>query len=872
MKKIISLLLSAILISSCIPVFAAETVDGRCLIYVATDGNDAADGSIETPLATLTAARDKIRELKKTGQYPKGFTVYVRGGNYNVSEGLVLENEDSGTATAPITYRAYGDEKVTFTGGVSVSGKNFEKVSDPAILGRIVEKEARNEVYMLDLSKYGVTQIDDPFWPGGYSYGNSFIKAGVITGKPSAASIEVLFNGKAMTIARYPNEGNMKVSEVTVPGWDFNEPDIGHPGDPMSFTVTDDRISYWTEAAENSILLYGFWKLDYADQTIPLSKIDAEKKELTTKHSSCFSTKMGREFYAFNLLEEIDVPGEYYIDQQSKILYLYPSAPIVSADITITLSDQTLFTLKNTEYINIRGLNVVGSRTHAYTISGGKYNEISDCEISYTAQRAVRIVDGYRNGIRNCYVHDVEGGIELNSNNEAFYTLIATENYAENNHVERFSRLSATYVSGIGVGGVGNIARNNKIHDGPHLAIDFSGCLNKIMYNEIYDVVKASDDAGAIYGGLNWTMRGVEIKYNYIHDIVKDTTLTGTAGLGGIYLDGGQCETIMVGNVFENIQGQGIWINGGQDNVAINNVFIDCTQGVLINDIMTVIDFEENTTWYDRLEAATYVNSEAYKERFPKTAKMLELSDEEKKKPYGNICLNNLAFRGTVVNKQLPRLRTATQEYADITQNLEATTDPGFVDLANKDYTIKKDSDVFEQLPGFETVAFKRMGLLSKRAETRVQDSKILVIDSPYSFVNGEKVMIDEENAAVVAFVKDGVTYVPLRFIAEVLDADVEWNEETDEVTVTGAQMSLTIPANGTEAKKSGEDYTLSNPTMVMNDRTLVPLREISELFEKSVFWHPSGFICVSDDEALFDEKGSDDELIRHLYALLNIY
>lgn len=51
------------------------------IIYVANTGNDENDGTIDSPLKTLEKARDKVREIISSGNYPDGgITVYLRGG------------------------------------------------------------------------------------------------------------------------------------------------------------------------------------------------------------------------------------------------------------------------------------------------------------------------------------------------------------------------------------------------------------------------------------------------------------------------------------------------------------------------------------------------------------------------------------------------------------------------------------------------------------------------------------------------------------------------------------------------------------------------------------------------------------------------
>jgi len=88
---------------------------------VATDGSDAGPGTKEKPFATLSRARDAVRELKKGGQ-TRDLVVLVRGGTYRLKEPLVFGPEDSGTEKFAITYAAASGEKPVLSGGRLITG------------------------------------------------------------------------------------------------------------------------------------------------------------------------------------------------------------------------------------------------------------------------------------------------------------------------------------------------------------------------------------------------------------------------------------------------------------------------------------------------------------------------------------------------------------------------------------------------------------------------------------------------------------------------------------------------------------------------------------------------------------------------------
>lgn len=91
-----------------LPTFASEKKE----IYVSPNGSDNSEGDIGSPLATLTAAKEKA---KKPGS---GATVYFREGTYTISETVRFDESDS----SDVTYKAYNGERVVFTSGVPYTG------------------------------------------------------------------------------------------------------------------------------------------------------------------------------------------------------------------------------------------------------------------------------------------------------------------------------------------------------------------------------------------------------------------------------------------------------------------------------------------------------------------------------------------------------------------------------------------------------------------------------------------------------------------------------------------------------------------------------------------------------------------------------
>jgi len=102
----------------------------------------------------------------------------------------------------------------------------------------------------------------------------------------------------------------------------------------------------------------------------------------------------------------------------------------------------------------------------------------------------------------------------------------------------------------------------------------------------------------------------------------------------------------------------------------------------------------------------------------------------------------------------------------------------------------------------------------------------------PTVFYNGEKIKFDQ-----IPVIDNGRTLVPLRAIFEKIGAQVEWDGETQTVTATKDDVTVSLTIDNTQAVKNGEEITLDVPAKIINGRTLVPVRFISDCFGVDVAW-----------------------------------
>jgi hypothetical protein len=249
----------------------------------------------------------------------------------------------------------------------------------------------------------------------------------------------------------------------------------------------------------------------------------------------------------------------------------------------------------------------------------------------------VNISGGDHNGVFGCDIYEIgNGGISISGGNRE--KLQPAGHYADNNHIHRYGRWNRMYQSAISMSGVGNRASHNLIHDAPHIAISFGGNDHIMEYNEIHNVCYESNDAGAIYAGRDWTMRGTVIRHNFLHHI------NGFEGRGcvGVYLDDMLCGIKIYGNTFYKVT-RAAFIGGGRDCIVENNIFVECKPALHIDSrAMGWASDSVNTTMKDRLLAMPYKDP-LWTERYPE---LINILDDEPAAPKGNVVARNVCYGG----------------------------------------------------------------------------------------------------------------------------------------------------------------------------------------------------------------------------------
>ncbi len=641
---------------------------GAAEFFVSPHGNDAQAGTRDEPFQTLEAARDAVRR----SDHSEETIVWLRAGTYEQSMPFVLTAGDSGRPGKAVTYRAYPNEEVRLVGGRQVN--HWQPVTDDAVLKRLAA-EARDKVLQADLKAAG---IDD--------YGE--VKGG---------GLELFFDDEPMTLARWPNEGF-----VTIVG--LVEPDTvdvrGTKGSKTGkFMYEGDRPSRWLQ--EKDAWVHGYWFWDWSDQRQKVEAIDPEKHILSVMppyHS--YGYRIGQWFYGMNILAELDTPGEWYLDRQTGILYFWPPKPIDEGRVVVSVLD-TLVTLQGVSHVTVRGVVFEAARGTAIVMRDCEHALIAGCVLRNLGDRAVRIEGGAANSVVACDVYGTgNGGISMSGGERS--SLTPGGHFADNNHLHHYGRWNRMYTPAISLDGVGHRATHNLIHDAPHMAISFGGNDHTMEFNEIHDVCLESNDAGAIYAGRDWTMRGTVIRHNYLHDI------TGFRGHGcvGVYLDDMFCGTQIYGNVFYRVT-RAAFIGGGRDCSVENNIFVDCRPALHIDArAMGWASDSVETTMMERLKAMPYT-SQLWRNRYPE---LVEIVQDEPAAPKGNVVARNVSWGG-----RWDEVEGKARPYVTFTDNC-VDVDPLFEDAPPATFGLQENSPAHKI--GFKPIPFEKIGLYEDEYRT----------------------------------------------------------------------------------------------------------------------------------------------------------
>jgi hypothetical protein len=293
-------------------------------------------------------------------------------------------------------------------------------------------------------------------------------------GRPQAtAHCELFYDHRPMTLARWPNEGEFaKIAGYPAGQKDEHGGQLGALTD--GFTYAGDRPRRWQDTSD--LWAHGYWAYDWANSYEKVASLDLDQRLVkTTPPHGHYGFRKDQRVYFLNVLEELDQPGEWFLDRKSGVLYFWPPSQKSEvgsqrSEILLSLLNQPLLKLTDVSHLSFRGIILEGTRGNAVEIRGGESSRIAGCLIRNIGNAGVMINGGTGHSVVSCDILDTgDGGVSLTGGDRQ--TLMPAGHFVENCHFQRQGRWSKCYVPAIAMTGVGMRASHNLIHDHPHCAI-----------------------------------------------------------------------------------------------------------------------------------------------------------------------------------------------------------------------------------------------------------------------------------------------------------------------------------------------------------------------------------------------------------------
>ncbi len=499
-------------------------------LTVAPDGDDRGRG----PLATLRGARDAIRATRAAGVRGP-VTVLIRGGWYFLEEPFVLEPRDSGTADAPVVYRAAPGEQPIFSGGVRLSG-----FRETTIHGQ-------------------------PGWVADVPAGLAFT--------------QLFVNGQRMRRTRLPRTGYYRIAESVA---EPSKLDLDWESRVRQFRCRPGEFDAgWHRLQDVAVVVLNRWFESHArvaayDPQTQLVTLDAH-----LLGGDADSDGRLVRYWIENVFEALTEPGQFYFDRAAGQLWYRPrfgdrlaTAQVIAPRLTTLVElagdpwgepvrhirfEQLEF--RHTDYRypvgEPGGVQAAFSLPGAITLRGATDCVFENCTVAQVAQYGIEFRLGCtRNRVVGCHLHDLGGGgVKIN------------HDHGDRTPVhEDVIRLPAAPAAGVHVPAdkdPRNLPRQAvtvsdcRIHDGGKIfpsAVgvwvgDSSG--NRICHNEIWNFHYSGISCGWTWVyEFNVQCADNLIAGNHIHHLGQERLLS---DLAGIYTLGPNPGTVLRGNLIHDV-------------------------------------------------------------------------------------------------------------------------------------------------------------------------------------------------------------------------------------------------------------------------------------------------------------------------------
>jgi hypothetical protein len=339
-------------------------------LYVGPAGRDTHSGAKDAPLASLEGARAAIASQGLAGKEP--VTVWVQSGTYHLDKAFQLRAKDSGTAKAPITYRAVPGEDVLLKGSLPLSSNDWKLWKDGIYMQSLKDTPlAGREINQLFMSDKRMVRARFPNW--------DFVNP-LRTGKGYLHAI----NKKSMKMLSFDS------ADLKERAAQWKDPQIGivhafhaHNWGNFQFRIKDldrtNRTIHFSEGGWQAQRRYG---------------VGAGKS-----HD-------GSPFYIENIFEELDAPFEWFHDVKTDTLYFKPPTGVNLADVVVEAAVVSrIIDVEGAEYIHFDGFHLTQTRTTFMD----SYDDLARGDWAIHRGGAVYFKDSQNCSVKNFHIEQVGG-------------------------------------------------------------------------------------------------------------------------------------------------------------------------------------------------------------------------------------------------------------------------------------------------------------------------------------------------------------------------------------------------------------------------------------------------------------------------------
>ncbi|WP_293715649.1 right-handed parallel beta-helix repeat-containing protein [uncultured Parabacteroides sp.] len=654
--------------------------------------------------------------IRRASRLTGDVVIEMKGGEYRT--GKTIEIGQGAWNSLQIRNRA--GEHVSVSGDKVIPRNRIRPVKDKKVLARLQES-VREKVMEVDCRDIVDTLAN--IRPSGF-------------GRKSLPSwSELIVDKEPLHLSRWPNDSMVLIGRVDVSGGLEDK----KAGRLPVFHYQEERPSQWKST--DNVWIGGYFGHGYADDMIPVRSIHAED---STIHVGMFTTYQFftgadfRRWFALNLLEEIDRPGEFVIDPANRKFYFLPDGEKPS-DVCLTVLETPVIAIEGCRNVTIEGITIENSRGIGVYMDNTEHVVVQGCTIRNVGNVGVcigkgtdssekqdplhkhameaggelcgrmvgdmmgkiyenTVLDrqaGKHNGVKDCYIYNTgAGGVSLGGGNRL--RLERSDNFVENCKISRYNRIEKSYRPGVWMDGVGNRVTRCDISDAPSMAILFHGNEHTIEYCDITHVCQEVDDQGAIYYGRDPSERGNVIRYNYFHELSPRHRVTAT------YHDDGACGSEVYGNIYFKAGSLPVLIGGGMDHHYYNNIFIGSPTAIHIDNRLQnwAKSMLDKGGIYDKRFQAVHYMQPPYSVAYPE---LVNYWQEDPAFPKRNRIHGNLFYRVTNVLR-------GNSQWGEFWNNWTTNEDPGFVDASDPLKGFRKEAEVYKRIEGFKELPFDKIG------------------------------------------------------------------------------------------------------------------------------------------------------------------